>query len=113
MSDFHNEQSLQPVNNGGYEWPEARCFERLYGRNPHAQARLAKALIGFRHYTEQMNDEDTVEALDVVLSAFAKYFPEFLTPLTIEDQDSDIFREDYVPEDRMLWFLAETAIIDD
>lgn len=95
----------KPLPAGGTQWEEGRGFARLYTRDPHTQARFMKAMIGFRACAEMYHRTDVVEAADVVLNYFAERFPDFLTPSTVEEQSSDIFRQDYEPDTFLLQML--------
>jgi hypothetical protein len=83
------------------QWVEHRGFERLYGRNPAAQARYVKTLLGQKAtFTElrmpSAEEQQVVEAIDVVVGFFARKYPEFLEDECQADSDtgSDTYRAD-------------------
>lgn len=77
-----------PVPVSPTQWPEARSHQRVYGRNPEYQARFVMALLGFRQdLKEWTNDDETVQAIDVVIRAFHGRHPEFMQDGFVPDSD--------------------------
>ena len=96
-----------PVAADPAQWPEARGFGRTYIRDPDRQSCLVKALLGFRREIyERHQDEQIIDAIDVVLKAFQAYYPEFMQDGYVRDADSEWGEGVYHADDRLIWQMA-------
>ncbi len=107
-------EALRPLSNSVVQWHEARGFDRVYGRNPEAQARFVKTLLGFKDIFDWRSlpeIQDTSQAIGHVISAFAKLYPDFLEPRAAADMDPDLSTDiDYQPEGLMLSLLESLNV---
>jgi len=93
---------------GGALWPEARQLERIYVRNPMAQARFVKALIGFRALAERNSSTDTIKSIESVIRSFSKTFPEFLQErVNLDELDREFGGGMYEADPRLLSYVSE------
>ena len=106
MTEFDNYR--EPVSVDPDQWPEGRGFRRVYVRDPDRQARLVKALLGFRQdLREYHGDTTTVEAIDVVLRTFHQHFPEFMQVGYQREPDTEWSGGEYNADDRLLRKMQE------
>lgn len=64
-----------------HQWQELRGFERLYDKNPHAQARFVRSLASMAAFEANRNDDGgVVDALEMLIIAFSDRYSEYLQP---------------------------------
>ncbi len=90
------------------QWPEARGFARTYGKHPDNQSRLVKALLGLRMDIEEGgHDDEAIQAIDVVISAFRDRYPEFMDDSFVPD--GDVGTGPYHADERMKLLVEELS----
>jgi hypothetical protein len=99
-----NERGPVPVS--PTQWSEARGFARLYHSNPHYQARLFKALCGYREklILDHAGDKDheAVGIIDQAIREFAEDYPDFLSP---QPEDPEVRLGPYEPDSQLLAYF--------
>ncbi len=64
-----------------HQWQESRGFERLYDKNPHAQARFVRSLASMAAFeTSRDKGRGVIDALEMIIIAFSDRYSEYLQP---------------------------------
>lgn len=95
----------------GDQYPEFRCFERTFCRDPEKQARAMRFLIGFyglalfHRDTDPDKWEETISAIATLERVFEERYPDFMQENVAIDHDCG--GGTYNPEDRLIFYIKQ------